>query len=428
MSAKQEPVRILAPHSFRDVLSRRALLQIGAGSVGLTALLAACGSDSKSSSGSTAETAGSTATSGSTASSTGGSAAAGSILGDYSTVVNKSSGTLAMYTWGDYNDPSIVGDLADNELGITMKVDYYASNEDLITKLSTANGNSGFDVVVPTGPYIPQMIAKGLLQKFDKSKLANIVNVDTPYLGQDWDPTNEYSVCKDWGSTGWMWDTTKIKGDIASWKDFITAATGEASGNVSVLDTAVNLLGMYCWANGLDWNTEDSAELDAAEKFLVDEFAANIKAFDSYPSTKIAEGAYTLSMAWNGDARQAFSRIADAGGNPDDWKWALGSPDTELWMDNYCIPAGAPNPDAAHAWINWLLTPQISVKDLQYHGYNSGMKNMPALIAELAPDLTLGDMIFFSDEQVKSMHTQKITSAQDRIADIYNKVKAKAGG
>ena len=49
-----------------------------------------------------------------------------------------------------------------------MKVDYYASNEDLITKLATSGGASGFDIVVPTGPYIPQMIEKGLIQKLDK--------------------------------------------------------------------------------------------------------------------------------------------------------------------------------------------------------------------------------------------------------------------
>ncbi|MCU1366382.1 MAG: putative periplasmic spermidine/putrescine-binding protein, partial [Ilumatobacteraceae bacterium] len=404
MSSSQEPVRILAPSSLRETLSRRALLQVGAGSVGLAALLAACGSDKKSSSGTTATTTangGSTATttvsssapatSGSTASSTAASTGAstagttGGVSG-YSEVVNKSSGTLAMYTWGDYNDPSIVGDLAQTDLGVTMKVDYYTSNEDLITKLSTANGSSGYDVVVPTGPYIPQMIQKGLLEKFDKDKLPNLSNVDKLYLGQDWDPGNDYSVCKDWGSTGWMWDSSKVKADIKTWNDFIAAATGEASGNVSVLDTGANVLGMYCWANGIDWNTEKKEDLDAAEKFLVDTFASHIKAFDSYPSTKIAEGAYTLSMAWNGDARQAYSRIADAGGNPDDWKWALGAPNTELWMDNYCIAAGSPNPDAAHAWINWLLTPEISIKDLQYHGYNSGMKGMESLIATLAPD------------------------------------------
>ena len=64
-----------------------------------------------------------------------------------------------------------------------------------------------------------------------------------------------------------------------------------------------------------------------------------------------------------------------------------GAPATEIWMDTYAIPAGAPNPDAAHAWINWLLIPEISIQDVQYHGYNSGLKDMAGLIAEYAPDL-----------------------------------------
>ena len=333
-----------------------------------------------------------------------------------------------MYTWGDYNDPDIVGSLADKELGVTMKVDYYTSNEDLITKLSSSNGASGFDVVVPTGPYIPQMVQKGLLEKFDKTKLPNMVNVDPLYLGKDWDKTNDYSVCKDWGTTGYMWDTTVVSKDITSWKEFFDATAGEASGNCSWLDTSVNVCGPYFWANGIDWTTEKKEDLDACEAFLVDKMASHIKAFDSYPSTAMAQGAYGLSMFWNGDARQAYVRIKEAGGKPENFKWAIGAPDTELWMDNYCIAKGAPNIAAAHAWINWLLVPEISIKDLDYHGYNSGMKTMPALIKELLPTLVNGNMIFFTDEQVKHMSTGTVNSAQDRLADIYNKVKAKAAG
>jgi spermidine/putrescine transport system substrate-binding protein len=184
---------------------------------------------------------------------------------------------------------------------------------------------------------------------------------------------------------------------------------------------------MYFWANGIDWNTEKKEDLDGAEKFLVNDFATHIKAFDSYPSDKIAEGAYSVSMMWNGDARAAYPKISDAGGNVDDWVWGLGAPQTELWMDNYCIAAGAPNPDAAHAWIDWILIPEVSIKDLDYHGYNSGMKNMSQLLKELKPDLKYGDMIFFKDEQVKTMNTQVITPALDRLVDIMNKVKAAAG-
>ena len=403
-------LRMLAPESFREKISRRAFIQGGTAIAGFALIAAACGDSSED----TANTdVGSTD---------------GLASGDWSRVINQSSGTLAMYTWGDYNDPGLVGALAESALSVTMKVDYYASNEDLITKLATSGGSSGFDIVVPTGPYIPQMIQKGLIQKFDKSLLPNISNVDPLYLAQDWDPTNDYSVCKDWGSTGYFYDSTKISRELTTWQDFIDTCVGEASGQCSVLDTASTFSGIWFWANGIDWNTEVAADLDACEEFIVNEFAQHIKAFDSYPSTKLAEGAYMISQAWNGDARQAYLRIAEAGGKPEDWKWVLGAPDTELWMDNYCIPVGAPNLEAAHAWINWDLIPEISIKDLSYHGYHTGMKNMPALIADLAPDLPKPEMIFFGDEQVATMHTQLITPALDRLVDILNKAKAKAGG
>jgi spermidine/putrescine transport system substrate-binding protein len=421
MTVPQQPLRMLAPASFRNTLSRRSLFQMGTAAGGL-ALLAACGSDDDEPASSSPGTSGGTAAPGAT----GGEG--GDLLSQYSQVVNQSSGSLSMFTWGAYNDPEIIGGLAEADLGVTMKVDFYPSNEELITKLSAANGNSGFDIVVPTGPYIPQMIEKGLLQKFDKALLPNISNVDPLYLGQDWDPENEYSICKDWGSTGWLYNKNKITTEITNWSDFIAACQGEGSGRCSLLDTAPNMCGLYFWANGISWTTEDPADLDACEAFFVDEFAQHIKGFDSYPSTAIAEGAFDISMMWNGDARAAYSSISDAGGDPEEWVWGLGSPATELWMDNYTIVTGAPNVEAAHAWINWLLTPQISIQDLEFHGYHSGMKQIDQLIAELAPDLTYPEMIFFTDEQVGTMEVGAVNAAQDRLVEIMDTVKAKIAG
>ena len=413
MSSEKKPqLRMLAPEGFREKLTRRAFLQGGTAIAGFALVAAACGSSSD-------------------GDSAGGDADAGGenlASGDWSRVINQASGTLAMYTWGDYNDPDLVGALAASTLSVTMKVDYYASNEDLITKLATSGGNSGFDIVVPTGPYIPQMIEKGLIQKLDKSLIPNMVNVDPNYLGQAWDPTNDYSVCKNWGTTGYLYDSSKISKELTTWQDFIDTCMGEASGNCAVIDAAPNYCGMWFWANGINWNTEKKEDIDACEKFLVEEFAQHIKAFDSYPSTKLAEGAYSISMAWNGDARQAYTRIEEAGGDPTVWKWVLGAPNTELWMDNYCVAAGAPNAEAANAWINWDLIPEVSIKDLSYHGYHTGMKNMSTLISEVAPDLTRGEMIFFGDDQVSTMQTQVITPALDRQIEILNKSKAKAGG
>jgi len=407
MEQPEHEMRMLAPDSFRQVLSRRAIFQAGTAAAGL-AILAACGDDKKDSGSDT----------------TTGGGGLSDLLSQYSNEVNKSSGTLNMFTWGAYNDPDVVGALAEADLGITMQVDYYPSNEDLVTKLSAAAGNSGFDIVVPTGPFVPQMIEKGLIQKLDFSKLPNFVNIDPIYNGRSWDPNNEYTVCKDWGSTGWLYNKSVIDREIKTWIDFIDVCMNEGSDRCSLLDSAGNVTGMYFWANGIDWTTEETADLDAAEAFLVGELAPHISGYDSYPSTAVAQGSYDISMAWNGDARAAFGNILDAGGNPDDWVWGLGAPETELWMDNYCIPTGAPNPEAGHAWINWLLSPEISIKDLSFHGYNSGLKNIDQLIAELAPDLTHPEIIFFTNEQVATMRTGAVNSAQDRIVAILDQMKA----
>ena len=132
-----QELRILAPDSFRDKLNRRAFIKAGTATAGMAVVLMACG-------GSDSDSPDTTAAAGD---------GAKEASGDWSRVINQSSGTLAMYTWGDYDDPALVGALAESSLGVKMKVDYFGSNEDLITKLSAGGGSSsGFDIVVPTGP------------------------------------------------------------------------------------------------------------------------------------------------------------------------------------------------------------------------------------------------------------------------------------
>jgi spermidine/putrescine transport system substrate-binding protein len=280
-------------------------------------------------------------------------------------------------------------------------------------------------MICPTGFYIPQMASKGLLEPLDLSLVTSFKNIDPPYTNQAWDPGNKYSVCKDWGSTGYIWDSKIVKDDIVTWADFIKAAQTTASGKTSVLDAAGDVTGIYFWANGISWITEKAEDLDACEKFMVDEFASHIKAFDSYPGINLTQGNYALSQAWNGDARQGLLKVEEAGGDPSQYKWALGAPETELWMDNWCIIKGAKNLDASYNFINFILTPENSVKDLEFHGYNTGIRGVRDIVPA---DLKYPEMIFFDAAQVATFKPGAVNTAQQRLVDILDKIKAKAGG
>jgi spermidine/putrescine transport system substrate-binding protein len=405
-----DPIRILTDAAGADrimaQLTRRRFFQVaGAGAAGV--LLAACGDDTKSD-------AGAPATNGATTTKAG---------GDVSTTAASSGGgaggNVNLYTWAEYSDPELLAKFGN------VTIDVFASNEEAITKLEASKGTTGFDLVVPTGPYVPQMVSKGLLAKIDKSKIPNLANVDPLYLSRAWDPTNDYSICKDWGTTGWIYDKTVITDPITTWADFNKAAMTVAAGQTSVLDTAVNFGALYFHANGIDWTTEKAEDLDAAEAFLVDELAKNIKAFDSYPGVNLPSGNYVLSHVWNGDARQGLAKVEEAGLNPADFVWGIGAPDTEIWMDNWSVAAGGPNPDGAHAFINFILDPANSVTDLLFHGYNTGIKDVRKLVPA---DAKYQDMIFFDDAQVAKMSTGAVNAATPRLVDILSKAKAKAGG
>jgi spermidine/putrescine transport system substrate-binding protein len=390
--AANDDVRILASRAaapiVRRELSRRGFLAV-AGRVGTTMLLAACttpgGDPAPAATGGTLENA------------------------------------LSIYTWGDYDAPEVL-EAFTSEKGPRITLDSYGSNEEMIAKLVAAKGTSGYDIIVPTGVFIPQLIENGLLYKLNRDLIPNIEHVDEAYLGRVWDPNNEYSICKAWGTTGFVYDKTVIQRELKTWDDFFDAAKNEASGKTSVLDDPVEITGIYYWANGIDWDTTDPAEIDAAEKFLLEELAPHISAFDSYPGgAAIPQATHALMQVWNGDARLGIMNSPD----PDRWQWVLGSPATELWMDNWAISASAPHPEAAHAFLNFVLDPQYAVAQIDYIGYHTGAKG----IEQMAEEAGLGmlDMVFFTPEQLATMQDGEINEAQERNVEIWNKLKAAAG-
>jgi spermidine/putrescine transport system substrate-binding protein len=393
-----ESVRILASEATAKRMSRRAFMAgMSVTAVGGSIVLSACGNGSSGAS--------ATPTSG-------GSSSAGPI-----------ENSLFVYNWAAYDDPKLWKKFT-TEMGPKVTIDIFDSNEQAIAKLNAdGSGQSGYDVMCPTGVYIPLMVKQELLEQLDLSRIPNFKNINPEFTGQSWDKNNNYSVCKDWGTTGFIYDTTVIKRDLKTWADFVDAMQNEAKGNTSVLDTPANLCSLYFWTQNPpgDWTTTDAAELAKCNTYVTQQVAPNVKAYDSYPGINLVQGKYAMSMAWNGDARQGLLSVKD----PSRYKWVTGTPTTELWMDNWTIVKGAPHPNAAYAWINFILDPVNSYTDVQFHGYNTGIDAVKtAAEKDKVPYL---DMIYYPPEVVATWQAGSIDNV-DQLTTIYQNAKAVSAG
>lgn len=367
--------RILVPKSREHVLTRRLFLG-GAVGAGAAATLAAC-------------------------SSSGGS-----------------DDAVRVYSWSEYDAPEVLD-------GFTAKqviIDSYSSNEEMIARLVAARGTSGYDIVIPTGVFVPQMAENDLLEELDLERLPNFERLDPAFRAQEWDPDNTYTVCKFWGTTGFAYDTEVITRDLASWEDFVDAAQNEASGRTSLSDDPGEICAILPFINGWHQSTEDEAELEEIRTFLVDELAPHISAFDSAPGGgAIPQGGQALVHTWNGEARRGILASPD----PDRWKWVLPTPETNLWMDNWAIVKDAENIDEAYEFINYSLDPEQSLANIEYVGYGTGIDGTEEAAKESGFERL--EMVFPTEEETQRMYTGEINPGQEIRMDIVAEMKARAG-
>lgn len=375
-----KPVRVLLPEAMSSALSRRLFLG-GALGLGVTATLAAC--------------------------STGGGGGG-------------ASGGLNIYTWGEYDAPEVLKAFT-KENGAAITIDSYGSNQEMISKLVTASGTSGYDICVPTHQYIPQMAASNLLEELDHKKIPNMKNLDPAYIDQEFDPGNKYSVPKDFGTTGYVYDSTVITRELKTWGDFWDAAQNEGSGKMSLLEDPGEIAYAYFLWKGIDPNTTDEDHLEEYRVFITETIAPHVQAFESYPSGTIAQNGRVLAHAWNGDGRQGILENED----PTRYKYVTPTEGGNLWQDNWAIVKGAPNADAAHAFIDYVLDPKVSLKELEYIGYNTAVSGIQEMATEAG--VKMPELIFFTPEQVDKFVFAKLTDAEQTVVSIYDELTAAAG-
>jgi putrescine transport system substrate-binding protein len=283
-----------------------------------------------------------------------------------------------VYNWSDYIDPAVLDEFT-RETGIKVRYDIFDANETLETKLLA--GNSGYDVVVPTGYFLERQIEAGVFRKLDKSKLPDLGNV-WPVIAKRlaaYDPGNQYAVNYMWGTTGIGYNVKAVKerlGDdamIDSWdvvfKPEIIAKFKDCG--IYMLDSADDMLPAALHYLGLDPNSTKREDVDRAAD-LVSKIRPSVRKFHSSEYINaLAGGEICLVVGWSGDIKQAKNRAIEAK-NGVEIGYSIPKEGAQMWFDNIAIPKDAPHPETAHAFINFLLKPKVAARNSNFVAYANG--------------------------------------------------------
>jgi spermidine/putrescine-binding protein len=148
-------------------------------------------------------------------------------------------------------------------------------------------------------------------------------------------------------------------------------------GRTNLMEQAEEVVPLALMALGLDPNTGNKADLQKAHDLLMRIRPGVTTITSSNYIDDASAGKIILGQGWNGDVR----RIAQARKKQGDITVVVPDGVTERWADNWCVMEGAPDPIAAHAWINNILDPQVALKELEYHNYAIPIPAMWALPA-----------------------------------------------
>ncbi|HEY6860228.1 MAG TPA: polyamine ABC transporter substrate-binding protein [Pseudolabrys sp.] len=283
-----------------------------------------------------------------------------------------------VYNWSDYIDAKVLEDFT-KETGIKVQYDTFDANETLETKLLA--GKSGYDVVVPTAYFLERQIKAGVFQKLDKSKLQNLGNVwaDIARRLAVYDPGNQYAVSYMWGTTGIGYNVKAMRerlgpnGKIDSW-DIVFKPENLAKFRdcgVHMLDSADDIMPAALRFLGLNPNSTDPKELEKAAELLM-EIRPSIRKFHSSEYLNaLAGGEICLVVGWSGDIKQSQKRAVEAK-NGVEIGYSIPKEGAQMFFDNLAIPRDAGHVAEAHAFINYLLQPEVAAKNSNLVAYANG--------------------------------------------------------
>ncbi|WP_103666586.1 PotD/PotF family extracellular solute-binding protein [Pseudanabaena sp. BC1403] len=270
--------------------------------------------------------------------------------------VTQDKSTLYIYGWATYVNNKEILEGFTKETGIKVEGDAYASNEVMLSKLESSGGRSGYSIIYPSDYMVAQMREQKLLAPLDKKLLPNLNNIAGKYLELPHDRGAVFSIPVSLGTTGLAYNVKAIKSVIGEEPtDWNYLWEHKSKLLITLLDDVREVMGMGLHTLGNSYNTKEPVKIESAFQKLRELMPAITNFTTDAWKDSLSSGDLMICMAFSGDA------ISLARQDPN-IKYILPSSGTSIWTDTIAIPRGASNVKGAHAWINYVMRPDIAAK------------------------------------------------------------------
>jgi putrescine transport system substrate-binding protein len=302
---------------------------------------------------------------------------------------------LFIYNWTDFIGPHTI-EKFEKLTGIKVVYDVYDAEETMEARLLA--GSSGYDVVSASTDFFSREIKAGVYQILDKSRLPNWNNLDPRILAiqTSYDPGNAHAVPYLHSINGFAYNVDMIKARMPNapvdsldmlFKPEVVAKFADCG--VTFLDSAEDTIQLAMQYLGLDPNSTKREDFKAAEELLL-KVRPYIRSFDSSEYLNgLANQEVCVAMSWSSDYAQSRARARAVGMNVN-LAFTVPKEGANETFSSLLIPAGAPHPEAAYQFINFLLRPDIiaEVTNAIYYG-NDNLASRPLVDPKILADPTL---------------------------------------
>ncbi len=304
--------------------------------------------------------------------------------------------TINVYNWGQYISDGTDGYIDVNAAfteATGIKVNYmtYDTNESLYTKLKT--GGSTYDIIIPSDYMVSRLIEEDMLEEINFDNIPNYQYVDEAYKNTAYDPDNKYSVPYTWGTVGVIYNKNYVdEADIGSW-DLLW--NEKYADKILMFDNPRDAFAIAESMLGYSYNTEDTAELEAAAEKLKEQKPVVQQYVMDQIFDKMIRGEAYVAPYYAGDYLWMLDENPDLG-------FYFPEEGFNFFIDAICIPKGCQNKEAAEAYINFLCDPEVSGQNLDYLGYSTPISEARQY---MDPTMAESDIAYPSDEVLSNSET-----------------------